>query len=154
MIHIKAPTVFQKTNDNQFQIFVAGGISNCPDWQTEFVQHFLEYDNSVILTNPRRYDFDTSKSEMSEEQIKWEFNQLHQSDLIVFYFPSETLCPITLYELGVMAGKHKNILVSTHPDYARRFDVIQQLALLRPDLLVLESLDDLIRATKIKIESK
>jgi hypothetical protein len=31
---------------------------------------------------------------------RWEHDHLRRSKAIMFWFPSETLCPITLYELG------------------------------------------------------
>jgi hypothetical protein len=52
---------------------------------------------------------------------------MHDADLISFWFPRETLCPITLYELGKWHGKaDKPIVVGMHPDYPRRIDVEEQ----------------------------
>ncbi len=31
---------------------------------------------------------------------RWEHDHLRRAKAIMFWFPSETLCPITLYELG------------------------------------------------------
>ena len=132
-------------------IFVAGGITNCPDWQG-YITEQLKDQPGLFLLDPRRVDFDASDPSMSSKQIEWEFYHLRNSDAILFWFPEETLCPITLYELGVWAGmsferrkyNQTPIFVGCHPNYKRRFDVVKQLSLLRPEVTVRDNLDDLI----------
>lgn len=132
-------------------VFVAGGITNCPDWQGYITEQFKDQPG-LFLIDPRRDNFDASDPLMSDKQIEWEFYHLHNSDAIMFWFPEETLCPITLYELGVWAGmgfqrnrhNRKQIFVGCHPNYKRRFDVIKQLSMLRPEVIVRDSLEDLI----------
>jgi len=82
--------------------------------------------------------------ENAEEQIRWEFHRLRMIKNILFWFPKETLCPITLYELGA-AVQHfwKTLFVGTHPEYQRRLDVETQLSLLRPEVRVVSSLEQL-----------
>jgi hypothetical protein len=72
-------------------------------------------------------------SKASEVQIEWEHQQLARSEAIIFWFPCETLCPITLYELGAWTNKvpHKPLFVGTHASYTRRIDVIIQTRLER-----------------------
>ena len=78
-------------------------------------------------------------------QIEWEHEALRASDTILFWFPKETLCPITLFELGVWSSKRGvPIIVGTHPEYARRLDVVTQLRLARPDVVVHNNLDDVL----------
>lgn len=153
---VKCPTVLtdicpQPDLDfsNKF-IFMAGGITGCLNWQSFLIQK-LENQRGLILLNPRRDDFNVSNVNMSEKQIEWEFYHLHIADAIIFWFPAETLCPITLYELGVWAGigfknhlDKKTLFVGCHPNYMRRFDVVKQLSLIRPEIVIKDNLNDIV----------
>jgi len=124
-------------------IFLAGGISNCPDWQAE-VEEILK-ETSGVLINPRRTT--VFVEEDAAEQIEWEYEALRKVDTVLFWFPMETLCPITLLELGVFTQRTDvQLIVGTHPEYARRFDVIKQLQLARPEVEVTDNIDDLVAA--------
>ncbi len=122
-------------------VFLAGGISNCPDWQAQLLE--LLRDTNWLVLNPRREDFDLSDSRMAEMQIEWEYRHLALSDAIAFWFPPQTLCPITLYELGKWSMTNKPLLIGVDPLYARRFDVIVQTRLARPNVTVTDSLEGL-----------
>ncbi|KKL58275.1 hypothetical protein LCGC14_2227030 [marine sediment metagenome] len=122
-------------------VFLAGGISNCPDWQKEFVDKIR--DTELVVYNPRRANFPMGDKEEGLRQIKWEAEYLHKASCIIFWFPKETVCPIVLFELGSWSMTDKPIFVGVHPDYSRRFDVETQLEIRRPDVTVVYSLDDL-----------
>jgi hypothetical protein len=68
---------------------------------------------------------------------------------VSFWFPKETLCPITLYELGKQSASNKPIFVGVHPEYARRRDVEIQTQLIRPEVKIVYSLEDLAQEIKI-----
>ena len=123
-----------------YSIFMAGGISNCRDWHAEYINQIKTelslYTNyiddkipsggklNVTLLNPRRTSFDLHDKAMTEDQIKWEFNMLNQADLISFWFSNETLCPITLYELGYWLGVAKDkVIIGVDDNYQRIDDV-------------------------------
>lgn len=111
-----------------YHLFLAGGISGCGNWQREMIGRLktdLNNTDSLCIFNPRRENFDTSDPSVSEQQITWERKAMTASDGILFWFPHETLCPITLLELGYWLGKESNrhLFVGTHPAYQRRFDV-------------------------------
>ena len=127
-------------------VFVAGGISGCADWQLEMMQ-LLDSDR-IVLLNPRREAFDITNPTYSRNQIAWEYKHLKLPDLVLFWFPCETLCPITLFELGVVTQRNIAMVVGCHPDYARRFDVIEQLSLYRPEVEVQDSIEAV--ANKVK----
>ena len=136
MYIIEAPQV---TYPVHAKLFIAGGISNCPNWQKEAITLLDKVEG--IAYNPRR----TSKfsEDIAGEQIEWEHSALRNSDTVLFWFPAETLCPITLFELGVFSQrKNTPIFVGTHPDYQRKFDVIKQLELERPEVRVHHSIED------------
>lgn len=122
-------------------VFLGGGISNCPDWQADVIE--LLKDTPGIALNPRRTGEFTE--DIADEQITWEYYALRTVDTVFFWFPKETLCPITLLELGVFTQRPEtHLIVGTHPDYARRFDVIKQLELARPEVKVQDSIEDLV----------
>ena len=114
--------------DAPLSIFLAGGISDCWDWQ-DIVAMRLAGETDAVVYNPRRIGFDMSAyEEISRQQIIWEFHALRMSTVNLFWFPEETLCPITLMEYGsAMERLHPGaIMCGTHPNYQRRFDVVEQ----------------------------
>lgn len=115
-------------------IFLAGGISDVGDWQQDAIDHLR--DTWPLIFNPRRVDFPMGDEVEGVRQIRWEYDHLAAAAAILFWFSFETLQPISLFELGCWAPSSKPIAVGAHPDYARRFDVVQQLALIRPGLPV------------------
>ncbi len=124
-------------------VFLAGGISNCIDWQAEVTACLA--DANLVLLNPRRSNFPIDNPAESEAQIKWEFDHLKKATAVLFWFPSETLCPITLYELGKESMTEKPLFVGIHPNYQRRSDVEIQTRLARPDVAIVYTLDALVK---------
>lgn len=107
----------------QPSIFIGGGISGCANWQEEFLNYF-KTDLPVTFFNPRREGtFSIKDKKQTPIQILWEHKAMAWSDIVVFWFPKETLCPITLFELGKMLVRKKHIFIGCHPKYARRLDV-------------------------------
>lgn len=123
-------------------IFLAGGITGCPDWQQEIVHLFTATD--FTLLNPRRKNFPIGDPKAAFEQIKWEHHALRDADAILFWFPHETICPIVLYELGAWSMTDKPIFVGVHPEYKRRQDVEIQSQLVRPYVEIVYSLEKLV----------
>ena len=119
-------------------VFLAGGISGCADWQSEMME--LLDETALTLLNPRRADFPMDDPTAARTQIAWEYRHLQAADAALFWFPCETLCPITLFELGAWSRSDKPLFVGTHPDYQRRLDVIVQLSLARPEVAVVDTL--------------
>ncbi|MBC8138460.1 MAG: nucleoside 2-deoxyribosyltransferase domain-containing protein [Fibrella sp.] len=122
-------------------LFLAGGISNCGDWQSEMIALLAIPD--LVLLNPRRDRFDMSDPTVSEAQIAWEYRYLRQATAVLFWFPPETLCPITLFELGGALERSAPVFVGCHTDYARQSDVRVQISLARPEIRVVSVLADL-----------
>lgn len=124
-------------------LFLAGGISGCPDWQATVAARLT--DSALALLNPRRADFPMHDPTAAEAQITWEHRHLRRASAILFWFPCETLCPITLYELGAWSALgSKPLFIGTHPDYQRKLDVVIQTRLALPALEVVHTLDDLV----------
>lgn len=122
-------------------LFLAGGITGCPDWQKGMVEMLSGTD--LVLFNPRRAEFPIHDPLAAEQQIRWENLHLRYATEILFWFPCETLCPIVLYELGAWSMTNKRIYIGMHPDYPRRQDVEIQTKLIRSDVAIVYSLEDL-----------
>lgn len=143
MKYIEAPEEYVYQNGDGYCHFLAGGIKNCPDWQTEALEMLKLSD--LVIFNPRRKIF-SNDPQSAIDQITWEHNHLRKAHAIIFWFPCETNCPITLYELGAWSMKGtKPIYVGVHPDYPKRLDVEVQTKLVRPNVKIVYSLENLIK---------
>lgn len=130
------------------RLFLAGGITDCPDWQADVVEALA--DEPVTILNPRRADFPMGDEDAGREQIAWEWQMLNAAHAVSFWFPKETLNPIVLFELGYRLGQDSQhpldltMFVGTDPAYQRRFDVVEQVQLRRPEVYIAEDLDRLV----------
>ncbi len=138
--YIEAPYRFDGKGKS---IFCAGGITGCPDWQAKIVQ--LLHSSDWTILNPRRANFPIDNPEASKEQIEWEYKHLRLAQAILFWFPQESICPIVLYELGAWSMTQKPLFVGIHPNYPRRQDVEIQTSLVRSDINIVYSLEELAR---------
>ena len=150
MQYIESPQNYTKM-PGDVAIFFAGGITNCPDWQSEIVDALR--DINITILNPRRKFFPINDSTASKEQIKWEYSHLRKADVILFWFPKESICPIALYELGAWCMTTKPIYLGVDSEYPRKTDIEIQTALIRPDVEINYSLNELIKKIMIKTES-
>jgi hypothetical protein len=127
---IIAPEYCDNNDNNIPSLFLGGGITSCKLWQDDLIQEID--DLNCIVYNPRRKSFDIKDPNQSEIQIRWEHKYLVDSDIVVFYFSSETLCPITLFELGsrlmsnLYIPYHQSIYIYCESGYQRKFDVAFQ----------------------------
>lgn len=135
------------------KVFLAGGITNTPSWQDELIKKFDNIDELIIF-NPRRESFDTSKKEETEKQIVWEHENMIRADIVSFWFSSNTLNPITLFELGKCLGMKKLITIGIDPEYERLDDVIIQSQLMGYPGLFYVNLEDLHQDILVKSNLK
>ena len=75
-----------KRKNNDIFVFLAGGITNCQEWQNKIINILKNEDDNLIIFNPRRKNFPINDPTASFEQIKWEFNYLEQCDIFSMYF--------------------------------------------------------------------
>ena len=143
MNYVEAPNL---TAHKGVGVFLAGGITGCPDWQQETVTLLEETD--LTLFNPRRANFPMDDPSAAEAQITWEWLHLQRADAVLFWFPKETLCPIVLFELGKMLASGKPLFIGVHPEYERKQDVEIQTRLERRNIEVVGSLEEM--ATLVK----
>lgn len=132
-----------KKEEGDILCFLAGGITGCPDWQSEVIKELQKYDcERLILFNPRRENFPIHDPNAAEEQIKWEFKQLQRMDIFSMYFAnSESVQPICMYELGRNLVRMEQIfpddftdriVISVEKGYSREQDVRIQTKLAIP----------------------
>ena len=116
-------------------VFLAGGITNCKNWQKEVIKELNDIEKLTIY-NPRRTNFDLSNKNINHEQIEWEFERLEKMDIFSMYFcGGASIQPICMYELGrniirmqnrFPSDWEKRIVISCEVDYIRKQDVIIQ----------------------------
>jgi len=150
MEYIEAPNdVYGTEIKYNANLFLAGGITNCPDWQAEFVEKFKENELSSQFNvyNPRRKDFPIEDPNASDEQISWEYDKLAKADMIVFWFSRGSLNPIVLYELGRWGNSQETqIYIGMDTEYTRKQDVEMQTMLSKgPDFPFYNNIDDIIK---------
>lgn len=161
MLVTKSPENIRLDTTKYIALFLAGGISNCPDWQSYIVDQFqskYEKDNLVII-NPRRKGDLTKDGSEAKDQILWEHFYLERASHILFWFPEETLCPITLFELGKYCELHysdieEHITIGIHPNYKRRFDIETQIPLMDKEVQFVYDLDSLVERVAKKLNLK
>lgn len=123
-------------------LFLAGGITDCPDWQGEIVEHLEAMELPLVVCNPRRNDFPINDPTAAPEQIEWEHTMLEKADFISFWFPKATLCPITLFELG--KHLHSEPLIGIEDGYQRSLDIRIQTELDGPrEFPIVSTVEDL-----------
>lgn len=92
-------------------VFLAGSIEMgaAEDWQTVYTEKFTQAGYGVF--NPRRDDWDASwvqnyESPQFYQQVTWELGNINIADIVVMRFASGTQSPISLLELGIIAGQN------------------------------------------------
>jgi Nucleoside 2-deoxyribosyltransferase like len=141
--YIEAPAEFDGDSPS---LFFCGGITACLDWQMVLARQLA--DLPITILNPRRKNFPMGDPTAAADQIAWEHRHLRRASAILFWFPRETLCPITLYELGAWSMSRKPLFIGTHLDYQRCQDVEIQTRLARPEVSVVHALDDLVQQVR------
>ncbi|MEW1687497.1 nucleoside 2-deoxyribosyltransferase domain-containing protein [Streptomyces sp. NPDC091265] len=150
MCYVEAPEEFAGAG---VCLFLAGGISDCPDWQKTATAALDDLDVTVL--NPRRSNFPLHDPNAEATQVGWEYRHLRRAHLAVFWFPESPTShqPIALYELGARVGESGHVVVGTDPGYVRRTNVVAQLALARPELRVHTTLAGTIEASRAAIRA-
>jgi len=138
MRYIEAPEHYDGDGKS---LFLAGGIRNCPDWQSYLADLLKETD--LVILNPRRKVFPIHEPNIVEKQITWEYNHLERANVVSFWFPKEAINTLTLYELGAWSKTDKIIFVEVHPEYPKKMDIEIQIKLARPDVDIVYNLESL-----------
>jgi len=144
---IEAPNeIYSIENSNNVHMFLAGGITNCPDWQKEVLEKLKIIDHLTIYS-PRRANFPIGDPNAAEEQITWEYEHLMTADILFFWYSRGSLNPIVMLEYGKYAlATERPVIIGVDPEYERKQDVEIQTKLARPQLPIYDSLDDMVNA--------
>ena len=135
--------VYSVENNENVKLFLAGGISNCPDWQAVLIDDIKAIPNLTVY-NPRRKNFPIGDPNAAEQQITWEFNHLRDADIVIFWFSKGSLNPIVLYELGMWGNSNNRpMIVGIDEGYERKQDVEIQTRLSRPNIPIVYSLEEM-----------
>jgi hypothetical protein len=129
-------------------IFLGGSIEmdTAPKWQNEFIEKLKPLDDTWIVLNPRRTDWDSTWVQSIEnpqffQQVLWEMRGLARADHKVFYFADNTLSPITLLELGKYGGW--NAYIVCEAVYKRRGNV--EIFCYENDIPIYRDMDEVIK---------
>lgn len=152
MRHIKAPHRYTK-EPTEVTIFLAGAIDNgqAINWQEYVAEQLKEIDNLIIL-NPRRDDWDSTwdcskNNPQFAEQVNWELDGINNCDLVLVYFPANSIAPISLLELGLLASSpYDNKIVVCENGYHRKGNV--DIVCERYGVVQLDTLDNAINHYK------
>ena len=120
---VKPPEFYQTKG---FSVFLAGSIEmgTCADWQNELIQlveDHTEWSSNFTIYSPRRDDFDATQDQHISnpyffQQVTWELDYIDKCDVVVMYLDPVTKSPISVFELGYLAGKCPQKLVVCCPD--------------------------------------
>lgn len=155
MLEIKPPNHYEQAED-QLSIFIAGSIEmgKAENWQDKFVSEIT--DDDVIIYNPRRDDWDSSwvqsiDNPQFKNQVEWELKYLDLSDIKVFYFDPNTKSPITMAELGLIAGWGDVGIVYCPMGFWRKGNV--DIMCVKFGIKMVSTWEDLIAQTRKELES-
>ena len=137
MFHIQPPNLLTSVSSLNGEvtkemlgpiIFLGGSIemNTASHWQSHVITRLG--DRKVTFLNPRRDDWDNSIVQSCEddafrEQVNWELSGLMNSDLVVFYLDPDTKSPITLMEIGLIAGKGIRSIICCPDGFWRKGNV-------------------------------
>lgn len=135
---VMTPDTEYKPTENDVCVFLAGGITGCPDWQKEIIKKLDDRCDTatLVVMNPRRENFPIHDPHAARDQIAWEYKNLERADIFSMYFcESVSDQPICMYELGrnllrmqmrFPADWQNRIIISVEDGYKRKQDVLIQ----------------------------
>jgi hypothetical protein len=132
--------------------YLAGGIRNCPNWQTS-LQDMLAPVSGISVYNPRVAQFEPGSTDEYMGMVSKNRLALEQSEVVIFWFPKDMLTPVALCELGAEVARRRPIFIGVEDGYSRESDVRVQARLERPDIIVTTSLTALAQQVSEYFES-
>lgn len=107
--------------NNLALVFLAGSIEMgvAENWQQK-VEALLA-DSGFTILNPRRDDWDSSwEQKISNpkfyEQVSWELQGIEEAEWVILYLDPTTKSPISLLELGYLAGNDPEKMIVICPE--------------------------------------
>ena len=139
------------TDPKDIKIFLAGGITNCWEWQKELIEVMQDKFTTseldrMVLINPRRENFPIDDPTAATKQIYWEYYNLERCDIFsMFFAKGDSDQPICMYELGRNIVKmqmrfpntwKERIVVTAEEGYKRIKDVRTQMEYAASDIRI------------------
>lgn len=138
-------------------MFLAGSIEmdKAKKWQDEVTKKIHALNKNIIVINPRREDWNSSWRQSLDdknfyEQIDWEHTNITACDFVFIYFQKDTKSPISLLELGLVAGLDKDVVVFCEEGFWRKGNV--DYICEQYDILQVNSFDELIEMIEKRIK--
>lgn len=149
---ITAPGYYEPY-DKDISVFLAGGITNCHDWQKNVIDtmknDYSVINDSLVLFNPRRDNFPIHDKSAARQQIAWEFDMIEKCNIFSMYFSSgDSDQPICMYELGrnilrmqmrFPTDWQDRIIITVEGGYRRKQDVLIQTELATQNKIVVDT---------------
>lgn len=143
-VYVEAPNQLDRIPARLRSLFLAGAIPGSTDWQAVVTRQVQASGMPVAVFNPRRANFPAGDPAAVAEQVAWEYQHRHASDVTLFWFPAlpvDMVAPTTLFELGMALGEGRQVVVGASPWYPRR-DILEHQLTHHPDVELHLSLDD------------
>jgi hypothetical protein len=128
--YLEAPRMFASSGLPAPYVFLAGGITGCPDWQAKAVAELSRDDGTgrplwpCTILNPRREQFPMDDHTAAEEQITWEHQALRAADINAFWFCKDTVQPIVLFELGATMERMSHEVDEEDSDWVKGLHLV------------------------------
>ncbi len=136
-----APEYYALKSDD-VAVFLAGGITNCEDWQNKVIDCLKRYPakdtEHLVIFNPRRSEWPSNgDTDEIRRQIHWEAEYIRKCDIFSMYFTNtkDSDQPICFYELGRYTQNGRDI-ISYQEGFKRALDVDIQMEILAPGMKV------------------
>lgn len=142
--HVISPSEFVKEKfSEKASVFLAGSAAY--PWREHFKGMMAT--DQVVFLDPMNPDADEI---CREHTLKWEIEHINKADVLLVWVPKgeeasvKTLSLTTLFEVGrFVEMKNKPLVVGVEKGHYLRDELIGQLKFLRPDVIVVDSLDAL-----------
>ena len=153
----KAPHLPPDQEATSVSIFLGGSIDMgmAEHWQDRLTSDLSDYDEELVIYNPRRDDWDASwvqdptPGTQFHEQVSWELELQESADIRVYYFGADSKAPITLLELGLFSV-YPNVIVCC-PKTFYRYGNVKMVADLY-DIKIVETYDEMVVELKAMID--
>lgn len=121
---IKPPTQLRFEYITGPSVFLAGSIEQgtAANWQDQLTLKLLaRFNTDLTILNPRRDHWDDTWEQRADnpsfaDQVHWELDAIAGCDLVLMYFDKRTRSPVTLLELGLIAGQWADNIVVCCPE--------------------------------------
>lgn len=121
-------------------VFLGGGAGG-RDWRRTLIG--LISDTTWVLLDPLTPPDFGDDGDALRRRTEWEFEHLGRATVKLFWFPADTPCMLSLFELGAWAKEDVPLVLGIEPGYQKRDELLLQMQLERPQLAIASTLHEL-----------